>query len=137
MFVKHIEEQDFIDAGFTLNSLTRETFSKQTIDSDTISTYVQVWLQINTFRFKAVTDKEGSVEYGFIRNKQDLAEVNRRFFEDHKREFLIRQLVPLVDERVEMDNIQRALLLNMIESANEEEIDELIKAHFGDSNEKA
>lgn len=137
MFVKHIEEQDFIDAGFTLNSLTRETFSKQTIDSNTISTYVQVWLQINTFRFKAVTDKEGSVEYGFIRNKQDLAEVNRRFFEDHKREFLIRQLVPLVDERVEMDNIQRALLLNMIESANEEEIDELIKAHFGDSNEKA
>jgi len=132
MFVKHIEEQNFIDAGFSINPLSRETFSKQIIDSDTISTYVQVWIDVNTYRFKAVTDKEGTVEYGSIRNKEDLAEVNRRFFEDHKKEFLVRQLIPLVDEKIQMDSIQRAILLNIIEMFDDGQVDDLIKTHFGD-----
>ena len=132
MFVKHIEEQNFIDAGFSINPLSRETFSKQIIDSDTISTYVQVWIDVNTYRFKAVTDKEGTVEYGSIRNKEDLAEVNRRFFEDHKKEFLVRQLIPFVDEKIQMDSIQRAILLNIIEMFDDGQVDDLIKTHFGD-----
>lgn len=131
MFVKHLEEQNFFDAGFSLNPLSRETFSKQSIDAESISTYVQVWMDVNSYKYKAVTDKEGTVEYGSIRNKEDLSEINRRFFVDHKKEFLIRQLIPLVDERIQMDTIQRTILLKLIQKSQENEVDILIKKTLG------
>ena len=113
MFVKHIEERNFIDEGFETNPVTRETFSKQQVDSDSVSSYVQVWLGVNTYRYKAVTDKEGTVEYGHIRNKEDLREVNKRFFENREREFLKRQLPSKMGRK--LDSIQLALLNAEIE----------------------
>lgn len=137
MFVKHIDERNFLDAGFVVNPVTKETFSKKSVDIDTISTYVQVWNDMNIYKFKAVTDIEGTVELGAIRNMDDLNEIERKYFKDQKREFLFRQLIPLVDEKIELDNIQITLLYCIIDSADDETLDELIQLNFGDKNEKA
>lgn len=132
MFVKHINENNFFDEGFTLNPLTRESFSKQLIDCQSISTYVQAWLNINTYLYVAITDKEGKVESGKINNKEELKELNRRFFEDHKREFLFRQLPQRIKSMNPLDDIQSDLLLDMIKQFDEKEIDETLKRHFGE-----
>jgi len=120
MFVKHIDESNFFDYGFELNSVMKESLSKHLVDSDTISTYVQVWLDVNSYKYKAATNIEGIVERGSIRNKEDLAEVNRRFFEDHKREFLFRQHITEYDTN---ENIGEA---------SEDELNKMIIKYFGD-----
>jgi len=37
-----------------------------------------------------------------------------------------------VDEKIQMDSIQRAILLNIIEMFDDGQVDDLIKTHFGD-----
>lgn len=127
MFVKHLEEQNFFDYGFTLNALSGETYSKWSIDSTTISTFVQVWMDVNIYKFKAVTDVEGVVELGKIHNKKQLQEIHERYFKNHKRNFLIRQLTP----------IENREMFGQIMNSSDDEIDKMVKRRLEIMYEKS
>ena len=130
MFVKHIEEKNFLDYGLILSPLTRESFSKWNIDSTTISTYLQVWIVANSYQYIGATDVEGTIERGTIRNKQELAEIHYRFFVNQKKEFLRRQLKPTPSQNF-------GELLNLVSTASDEKIDDMIVKHLEATYEKA
>jgi len=128
MFVKHISEQDILDSGFVLNSLGRETYSKKLIDGEYLSTYVQIWLDVNTYRYEVITDIEGIVEYGEIRNKRDLSRVDSKFFQNYKGEFMVRCISSeLIEDHPNKDNIILAILVREIIQQDEEALDTMFK----------
>jgi hypothetical protein len=92
MFVRHITEQDVFDNGFLLNPITNETFSRQQIDTKHVSTYMQIWIDINSYRYRVVTDREGVVEDGHIFSRDILGELVTEFFDNDLESFLRRNL---------------------------------------------
>lgn len=92
MFVRHITEKDVFEKGFILNPLTNETFSKQKIDTQYLSTYMQIWVDINSYRYRVVTDREGLVENGIILSKDILSELHAEFFDNDIDSFLKRNI---------------------------------------------
>lgn len=95
MFIRYITEKDVFESGFILNPLSNETFSRQKIDNRLLSTYMQVWNDINSFCYRVVTDREGLIERGTISSKEVLRELVDKFFVDDVDAFLKRNISKL------------------------------------------
>lgn len=92
MFVKHITDEDIFRAGFLLNPVFNETFYKEKIDTTYISTYMQIWVDANSYQYKVVTDREGEVERGTIFSAAVLKDLSEEYFNKDVQTFLKRQL---------------------------------------------
>jgi Mg2+/Co2+ transporter CorC len=95
MFVRHITEKDIFENGFILNPLTNETFSKQKIDTECLSTYMQIWIDVNSYRYRVITDREGKIEDGVILTKDILKELVTEFFNKDIESFIERNISTL------------------------------------------
>lgn len=129
MFVRYIEDKDVFEAGFILNPLFNETFSKEKIDTKYLSTYMQVWMTDNSYRYKVVTDREGVVEYGTIFSKEILQGLVSKFFKHDKVNFLRRNLKNIHD----WNNKEIQVITGSLQMLPEEKIKEIMIKHFGEN----
>lgn len=129
MFVRYISDEDILNNDFILNPLFNETFSRETIDTTYISTYMQIWNGVNSYKYKVLTDREGTIEYGTICSKELLSEITERFFGKGKVNYLKRNL-PLCKN---WDTIDSGSVNGMLDKLSESEIDTIIIDVFGEN----
>lgn len=130
MFVRYIEDKDVFACGFTQNPIMNETFFREKIDTKYLSTYMQVWMNINTYRYKVVTDREGAIEYGNISSKEILEELVSKFFENDKANFIRRNL-STIDPTLSETNCN--LILASLQKMPEKELEKIIIKKFGEN----
>lgn len=131
MFVKHIEDKDIFECGFTLNPLFNETFSMEKVDRKFISTYMQVWVDINSYRYKVVTDREGVIEYGTVFSKEILKGLVSKFFTHDRANFLRRNLPKLS----KWDDKTISMISSSLQRLPQREIDNIMLNNFGENYE--
>jgi len=135
MFVKHIIDEDIFKEGFILNPLFNETFSREKIDTNFISTYMQIWLDVNSYRYKIMTDREGTVVRGTINSVDVLKQLTEKYFNNDIKEFIKRNISRIYPK---LNNIEKAYFSGVVNN-----LDLLTKANtkkimlnlFGESYE--
>lgn len=130
MFVKHIVDQDVFNNGFLLNPLFNESFSREKIDTKFLSTYMQIWVDVNAYNYKVTTDREGEIARGTIFSADALNDLVDTYFNNDKKNFIRRNIKSRMPE---WDPIQRSCFLGSLEGFSIEKIEHTITNLFGES----
>lgn len=134
MFIRHIIDEDVFNNGFILNPLFNETFYREKIDTTYISTYMQIWIDVNSYRYKVITDREGVINRGTIFSASILKSLTEKYFDNDKKNYMKRRLckkIPFLNSNLEKKYAN--MILNGLDNMSETKTNATMLELFGES----
>jgi len=132
MFVKHMINEDIFKEGFILNPLFNETFSREKI-TPFISTYMNIWLGLNSYKYLIVTDRENEVERGTIKSVSMLKKLTKQYFDDDVRSFIKRNISQKYDSLNSVECAYFNSIMKKIDKMNDKKVKQMMLDLFGES----
>lgn len=134
MFIKHIIDEDVFRNGFVLNPVFNESFSREKIDTTYISTYMQIWVDINSYRYKVLTDREGVIDRGSIFSASILKSLTEKYFDNDIRNYIERRIKhKLSSLNSNFEKRYLSMIIRELEDMNETRLKRTMLTLFGES----
>lgn len=91
MFVKYITESDILARGFkpsNLATLYPESYKLMDVSADNeINTYIQIWIDNNTYKYSVITDLESTIDRGILKKKEQMDDIIFKYITNATQEY--------------------------------------------------